>query len=117
MGTGLFNRKEFSKLCLDDLKDVYFLTVLEAERFYYLYSRIVGFSVRRSRREMNENGQVIRRRWVCSKEGKSLGQTEKEKGQDVNLQAKAGEKRSRRGLVSKGVRYTRVGCSVEFAMR
>ncbi|KAL6225655.1 hypothetical protein ACLB2K_004504 [Fragaria x ananassa] len=39
------------------------------------------------------------------------------KGQNVNLQAKAGEKRSRRGLVSRGVRYTRVGCPVEFAVR
>ncbi|KAL6194011.1 hypothetical protein ACLB2K_035095 [Fragaria x ananassa] len=72
MGTCLFNGKEFSKLCLDDLKDVYFPTVLE---------------------------------------------TGKKKGQDVNLEAKAGEKRSRRGLVSRGVRYTRVGCLVEFAVR
>ncbi|KAL6124641.1 hypothetical protein ACLB2K_077153 [Fragaria x ananassa] len=106
MGTGLFNGKKFSKLCLDDLKDVYFPTVLEVERFYYLYLRIVGFSVRRSRREMDENGRVIRRCWVCSKEGKSAGQIEKKKGQDVNLQAKAGEKRLRRGLVSRGVRYS-----------
>ncbi|KAL6185796.1 hypothetical protein ACLB2K_041922 [Fragaria x ananassa] len=73
MGTGLFNGKEFSKLCLDDLKDVYFPTILEAEQFYYLYSRIVGLNVRRSRKEMDENGQVIRRHWVCSKEGKSPG--------------------------------------------
>ncbi|KAL6200347.1 hypothetical protein ACLB2K_030129 [Fragaria x ananassa] len=87
MGTSLFNGKEFSKLCLDYLKDVYFPTVLEVERFYYLYSRIVGFN------------------------------TGKKKGQDVNLQAKAWEKRSRRGLVSRGVRYTRVGCPVEFAVR
>ncbi|KAL6189124.1 hypothetical protein ACLB2K_040514 [Fragaria x ananassa] len=117
MRTGLFNGKEFSKLCLDDLKDVYFPTVLEAEQFYYLYSRIVRFSVRRSMREMDENGRVIRRRWVCSKERKSPGQTRKKKGQDVNLQAKAWEKSSRKGLMSKGVRYTRVGCPVEFAVR
>ncbi|KAL6210469.1 hypothetical protein ACLB2K_015701 [Fragaria x ananassa] len=71
MGTGLFNRKEFSKLCLDDLKDVYFPTVLDAELFYYLYSRIFGFSIRRSMSEIDENGQVIRRCWVCSKKGKS----------------------------------------------
>ncbi|KAL6199347.1 hypothetical protein ACLB2K_029131 [Fragaria x ananassa] len=113
----VFNGKEFSKLCLDDLKDVYFPTVLEAEWFYYLYSRIVGFSVRRSRREMDENGRVIRRRWVCFKERKSPGQTGKKKGQDVKLQAKARDKRSRRGLMSRGVRYTRVGCPVEFAVR
>ncbi|KAL6133786.1 hypothetical protein ACLB2K_066020 [Fragaria x ananassa] len=66
---------------------------------------------------MDENGRVIRRRWVCSKEGKSPGQTGKKKGQDVNLQAKAWEKRSRRGLVSRGVRYTIVGYPVEFAVR
>ncbi|KAL6208506.1 hypothetical protein ACLB2K_019455 [Fragaria x ananassa] len=105
MGTSLFNGKEFSKLCLDDLKDVYFPTVLEAERFYCLYSRSVGFNIRRSRSEIDENGKVIRRRWVCSKEGKSPGQTEKE-GSGCDLQAKAGEKRSRRGLVSRGVRYS-----------
>ncbi|KAL6124652.1 hypothetical protein ACLB2K_077164 [Fragaria x ananassa] len=46
-----------------------------------------------------------------------MGTDQKKKGQDVNLQAKAGEKRSRRGLVSRGVRYTKVACPVEFAVR
>ncbi|KAL6202080.1 hypothetical protein ACLB2K_025791 [Fragaria x ananassa] len=80
MGIGLFNGKEFSILCLDDLKDVYFPTVLEAEWLYYLYSRIVEFNVRRSRRELDENGRVIRRRWVCSKKGKISWSDQKKEG-------------------------------------
>ncbi|XP_040369927.1 protein FAR1-RELATED SEQUENCE 5-like isoform X2 [Rosa chinensis] len=106
---------------MDDMMGVYFPTVEEAEKFYSLYSRILGFSVRRDRLQKEGNGLVVRRQWVCSKQGLASIKCRKQKGVDKNKTAnneKIGEqKKSRRNIIPRGVRYTRVNCPVSFSVR
>jgi hypothetical protein len=46
-----------------------FHTVTKWEEWYKHYSFLMGFGVRREDIKTDRNGEVIARKWVCSKEG------------------------------------------------
>ncbi|KAL5547093.1 hypothetical protein UlMin_006780 [Ulmus minor] len=48
---------------------VEFKSVEEAESFYHIYSKIIGFSVRKNQCRKNQAGIVTTRSWCCSNEG------------------------------------------------
>ncbi|KAK2638164.1 hypothetical protein Ddye_025959 [Dipteronia dyeriana] len=41
----------------------------EAQSFYYKYSTLIGFSVRKDDLRCDKNNSIVLRRWVCSREG------------------------------------------------
>ncbi|XP_062028647.1 protein FAR1-RELATED SEQUENCE 5-like [Rosa rugosa] len=120
-GAAQLNGKHFEDLTMDDMKAVYFPTVQEAEKFLSLYSRILGFSIRRDRLQKEGNDMVVRRQWVCSKQGLASMKSSKHKGVDKNKFTKhqtiGEQKKSRRNIVPSGRRYTRVNCQAAFSVR
>ncbi|XP_024169330.1 uncharacterized protein LOC112175817 [Rosa chinensis] len=113
------NGKDYSNLNMDDMKDVVFSSVCEAEKFYHLYSRVIGFSTRKDRKVRAYRSEfVIRREWVCSKQGKATinakKQGLKEKGKTL-IQAE--KKKMKRNQCPRGKRYSRVGCMAGFGIR
>lgn len=42
----------------------------DAHNFYNLYTRVIGFSIRKGRRKMCGDNVVMSRKWVCSGKGK-----------------------------------------------
>lgn len=74
-----FNGKDLTVLTMNDMKGVYFPTVEAGEELYALHSKLVGFSVRKDRLETDVNGLVIRRQWVCSKQGEAVSQRRQRK--------------------------------------
>ena len=48
---------------------VEFKSVEEAESFYHIYSKIVGFSVRKNESRKKKSGTVTTISWCCSSEG------------------------------------------------
>ncbi|XP_050368420.1 protein FAR1-RELATED SEQUENCE 5-like [Argentina anserina] len=66
-----YRGKLYKDLTLEDLKGVEFNSIEEVDNFYIYYSLAKGFSVRKYKLDKNRSGtQVIRRKLVCSKEGK-----------------------------------------------
>ncbi|KAF9609435.1 hypothetical protein IFM89_016235 [Coptis chinensis] len=57
--------------CQDSIPKIGMIFNSESEAYssYNQYTRIVGFSVRRSHQKKIKNGQIRRRQYVCSKEG------------------------------------------------
>jgi hypothetical protein len=53
----------------DDISRMTFKTVTEWEEWYKHYSFLMGFGLRREEVRTDTNGEVITRKWVCSKEG------------------------------------------------
>ncbi|KAK9900947.1 hypothetical protein M0R45_002347 [Rubus argutus] len=72
-----FNGKNIKKLCLKDFDGVGFASVDDAEKMYTYYSHVVSFSTRRFKLDKDKKGQIVRRRYVCSIQGQSLGQIKK----------------------------------------
>ncbi|XP_060963254.1 protein FAR1-RELATED SEQUENCE 5-like [Cannabis sativa] len=46
-----------------------FLSIEQAEKFYFLYAKLIGFSVRKKLKRKNKSGVVNCRSWLCSSEG------------------------------------------------
>ena len=66
----MFNGKPYKDLELDDLSNVVFKSVEEAEMFYLHYSVAKGFSIRKYKLAWkSENTVIIRREMVCAREG------------------------------------------------
>ncbi|KAL6142132.1 hypothetical protein ACLB2K_060415 [Fragaria x ananassa] len=66
----VFNGKHYRDLTLDDLKNVVFKSVEEAEKFYLYYSVAKGFSMRKHKLGWNSKKTlIIRRQMVCSRQG------------------------------------------------
>ena len=61
--------KDPSDLLEEDMVSVEFKSVEEAESFYHIYSKIIGFSVRKNQSRKNQVGMVTTRSWYCSNEG------------------------------------------------
>ncbi|KAL5579122.1 hypothetical protein UlMin_011564 [Ulmus minor] len=61
--------KDPSDLLEEDMVGVEFKSVEEAESFYHIYSKIIGFSVRKNQCRKNQAGIVTTRSWCCSNEG------------------------------------------------
>ena len=61
-----------------------FDTITKWEEWYKHYSLLMGFGVRREDIKRNRNGEVIARKWVCSKEG-FKNQEEMKRNNKVNV--------------------------------
>lgn len=48
-----------------------FETINDAYNVYNNYAKVMGFSVRKHSNKSNKNGEIVYRRFVCSKEGRS----------------------------------------------
>ncbi|XP_062113565.1 uncharacterized protein LOC133824629 isoform X2 [Humulus lupulus] len=92
--------KRMNELAKEDVVGVEFETLEKAEAFYYTYSNVVGFSVRRHDMKRDKDGSVVFRKWVCSKEGQR---------RQKHLERIDRKQRSRA--------LTRVGCSAAFSVR
>ncbi|XP_050387982.1 protein FAR1-RELATED SEQUENCE 5-like [Argentina anserina] len=65
-----YNGIKYDKLLSEDLIGVEFVTIEEAEDFYYAYAKSMGFDVRRDdKRTSSRTGRITIRSWVCSAEG------------------------------------------------
>ena len=58
-----------SELRREDLLKKEFGTYDKAELFFNLYSKAMGFSVRKSHKKTTETGEIKIRTWLCAKEG------------------------------------------------
>lgn len=54
---------------VDDILKMTFEAVEEADSFYYMYSRTMGFNVRKGDQKKNKNGVTRYRKWLCDKQG------------------------------------------------
>ncbi|KAL5546355.1 hypothetical protein UlMin_006042 [Ulmus minor] len=61
--------KDPSDFLEEDIVGVEFKSVEEAESFYHIYSKIIGFSVRKNQCRKNQAGFVTTQSWCCSNEG------------------------------------------------
>lgn len=89
--------KSVANLTRSDITGCKFDTVEDAKRFFYLYGRLTGFSIRKGHLRKRQNGEIMLRQWLCSKEGRREGKYLK----------KVDRKREPRAI-------TRVDCKVEF---
>lgn len=116
-----FNGQNIKKLCLKDFDGVGFTSVDDAEKMYAYYSHVVGFSTRRFKLDKDREGLIVRREWVCSKQGQSPGQMKKRTPKSVkrsaNEQTQFEKKKHRKFSVGRGIRYTRVFCPAAFTIR
>ncbi|XP_024163625.1 protein FAR1-RELATED SEQUENCE 5 [Rosa chinensis] len=64
-----YNGKNFRELTVKDFDGTYFKTIEDAEKFYEIYSAALGFRLRRQKCDRGLSGTVLRRVWVCSKQG------------------------------------------------
>ncbi|XP_027172026.1 protein FAR1-RELATED SEQUENCE 5-like [Coffea eugenioides] len=60
--------------CIDDLEydqvmNMTFDSVEDAELFYFVYARAMGFGIRRSDRKYYDDGKTRYRKWLCCREG------------------------------------------------
>lgn len=58
-----YDGKPFTALCRDDLVGKYFETLEAAEKFYYDYAHVVGFSVRKDIKRRGKDIDVQIRQW------------------------------------------------------
>ncbi|KAK9932449.1 hypothetical protein M0R45_019687 [Rubus argutus] len=100
---------------MKDLENVDFATVDEAEKLYTYYSHVVGFSTRRYKLDRDRDGVVIRRGWVCSKQGlapqikeRNTNKGGKQMGSETKNNKKMNRKQQHKYVAPKGTRYTRV---------
>ncbi|XP_050380384.1 protein FAR1-RELATED SEQUENCE 5-like [Argentina anserina] len=127
--------KDVKTIGIGDFDNITFPTVEEAEKFYYYYAFMIGFSVKKFRRERREVGDrmvIWRRTWACSNEGYCC--SKKDPNADVpppilfgsdgcmdqNGQCGdptvVGKKKKRKG-VARGMKYTRTGCKANFTVK
>lgn len=98
-----FNGKKYEELTIEDFKDIEFNDINKAEKFYSCYSRVIGFSIRRKKLDKGQCGNVIRRQWVCSRQGKT--QASKKNNPNDNKVTRTPRK------------VTRIGCLAAFTVR
>ncbi|PON40702.1 FHY3/FAR1 family [Parasponia andersonii] len=89
--------KDAEELMETDLVGKEFETMGDAENFYKLYSKFMGFSIRKQQKRKNRHGVLNIRSWLCSNEGFR-------KQQDSNAPTR---KKEIRGI-------TRTGCLARF---
>jgi zinc finger SWIM domain-containing protein 3 len=117
-----FNGKHYKDLSMKDLEGVHFKTIEEAEKFYTYYSLVVGFSVRKHKLDMDRDDPflVVRREWVCSKEGKAEMKAKKKRkpNKSMTMQEDNSEekKKKSKNQCPRGTRYTRDNCLAAFTI-
>ncbi|KAL6208074.1 hypothetical protein ACLB2K_019026 [Fragaria x ananassa] len=110
----LFNGKHYRDLTLDDLKNVVFKSVDEAEKFYLYYSVAKSFSMRKHKLGWNSKKiLIIRRQMVCSMQGERNNSNKKSVcEEDVDLVSEDGLcYKNRKGNVDKALRISVVNDS------
>ncbi|KAL6144385.1 hypothetical protein ACLB2K_055078 [Fragaria x ananassa] len=116
----LLQGKNMKMLRLEDVKDIGFTSVQQAEQFYSYYSYIVGFSTKRykiEKRHVKGTEVIFRRAWACSKEGHCKTLKNKKQvpfvlkvGEDGNEKAGTEKSKGKKKDVAREIKYTRTGC-------
>ena len=61
----LVSENLFNDLTVEDVWKMKFSLVDEAEEFYKLFAKVVGFSVRKDDVKRDKNKNIVSRKWVC----------------------------------------------------
>ncbi|RVW88940.1 Protein FAR1-related sequence 5 [Vitis vinifera] len=67
-GNGL-KQKVLKGISDEEVYKLQFDRIDEAETFYNMLARVAGFSIRKDDLKRDKNGDIISRKWVCSREG------------------------------------------------
>ncbi|KAL6141225.1 hypothetical protein ACLB2K_059515 [Fragaria x ananassa] len=130
--------KNMKLLRFEDVKDIIFSSLAEADKFYAYYAFVVGFSRRCFKHDkavINGAECVRRRAWCCSKQGyedsaakkklKKVYETDKlvtkeaanEKEEECEDATTLNKKKKMMKTALKGIKYSRTGCEVVFQVR
>ncbi|KAL6176092.1 hypothetical protein ACLB2K_052728 [Fragaria x ananassa] len=112
--------KNMKTLKLEDIEDISFRNLDEAEQFYSYYGFIMGFSIRKNKMDklvVNGVEVVVRRSWNCSKEGycKQLKNNkqppfEYEEGGKIKRNVFSDKCKGKKKAVFREIKYSRSRC-------
>ena len=60
--------KVLKGISVEEVYKLQFNCIDETETFYNLFSKVIGFSIRKDDLKRDKNGYIISQKWVCSKE-------------------------------------------------
>lgn len=132
--------KNMKLLRFEDVKDISFSSLAEADKFYAYYAFVVGFSRRCFKHDkavINDVECVRRRAWCCSKQGyedsaakkkrKKVYETDKlvteeaanEKEEECEDATALNKKKKKKKMKTalRGIKYSRTGCEAVFQVR
>ncbi|RVW18027.1 Protein FAR1-related sequence 5 [Vitis vinifera] len=69
MGGNGLKQKVLKGISDEEVYKLQFDRIDEAETFYNMLARVAGFSIRKDDLKRDKNGDIISRKWVCSREG------------------------------------------------
>ncbi|KAL6342650.1 hypothetical protein AAG906_012517 [Vitis piasezkii] len=69
MGANGLKQKVLKGISDEEVYKLQFDRIDEAETFYNMLARVAGFSIRKDDLKRDKNGDIISRKWVCSREG------------------------------------------------
>ncbi|XP_059597879.1 protein FAR1-RELATED SEQUENCE 5-like [Vitis vinifera] len=69
MGGNGLKEKVLKGISDEEVYKLQFDCIDEAETFYNMLARVVGFSIRKDDLKRDKNGDIISQKWVCSREG------------------------------------------------
>ncbi|RVW62431.1 hypothetical protein CK203_064197 [Vitis vinifera] len=69
LGGNGWEEKVLKGISVKEVCKMQFACIDEAETFYNMLAKLTGFSIRKDDLKRDKNGDIISRKWVCSKEG------------------------------------------------
>ncbi|KAL6347575.1 hypothetical protein AAG906_026101 [Vitis piasezkii] len=69
LGGNGWEEKVLKGISVEEVCKMQFACIDEAETFYNMLAKLTGFSIRKDDLKQDKNGDIISRKWVCSKEG------------------------------------------------
>ncbi|XP_034707042.1 protein FAR1-RELATED SEQUENCE 5-like [Vitis riparia] len=69
LGGNGWEEKVLKGISVEEVCKMQFACIDEAETFYNMLAKLTGFSIRKDDLKRDKNGDIISRKWVCSKEG------------------------------------------------
>ncbi|XP_059597995.1 protein FAR1-RELATED SEQUENCE 5 [Vitis vinifera] len=69
LGGNGWEEKVLKGISVEEVCKMQFACIDEAETFYNMLAKLTGFSIRKNDLKRDKNGDIISRKWVCSKEG------------------------------------------------
>ncbi|XP_034694589.1 protein FAR1-RELATED SEQUENCE 5-like [Vitis riparia] len=69
LGGNGWEEKVLKGISVEEVCKMKFACIDEAETFYNMLAKLTGFSIRKDDLKRDKNGDIISRKWVCSKEG------------------------------------------------
>ncbi|XP_034710461.1 protein FAR1-RELATED SEQUENCE 5-like [Vitis riparia] len=69
LGGNGWEEKVLKGISVEEVCKMKFACIDKAETFYNMLAKLTGFSIRKDDLKRDKNGDIISRKWVCSKEG------------------------------------------------